>query len=106
LASQASSFAGVSSPKTMHTVAASDRQAAEAVVSGAIVNDHGPVYVIKMTGGPFTAKKHRSGKPAPQGNVLTLTVDASSFRITDVGYVDAEPDLSSIGPVDVDLLAQ
>jgi hypothetical protein len=100
-----SSGAGVSSPKTMHVVAASERQAAQTILSGAIIHDHAPVYVIKMTGGPFTAKQHPPGIPAPQGEFLTLTVDAATHHVTDVGYVDVEPDLSKIGSLAVDLLA-
>jgi hypothetical protein len=102
LALQVSSLAGVSSPMTMLAVAA-DHQAAEKVLCGAIVNDHAPVYVIKMTGGPFTSRRHSPAGPAPQGNVLTLTVNAATYRITDVGYDDVEPDLSQIGPVAVNL---
>src|ERR1700690_2680540 len=54
----AASTAGVSSPNTIHTVAASDHQTAEFVLSGAIIPDHAPVYVITMRGGPFTATHH------------------------------------------------
>jgi hypothetical protein len=88
----------------MHAVAASDHQAAETVLSGAIINDHVPVFVIKMTGGPFTDGSHPPGVPAPPGsNVLTLTVDAATYRVTDIGYVDEEPDLGRIGPMTVKL---
>jgi hypothetical protein len=106
LALQASSSAGVPSPKTMVAVAASDHQAAEMVLSGATIPDHAPVYVIEMTGGTFTAAGHPPGAAAPQGNVLTLTVDAATHRVTDIGYVDEAPDLDKIGSVQVDLLAQ
>jgi hypothetical protein len=106
LALQASSRAGVPSPKTMVAVAASDHQAAEMVLSGAIISDHAPVYVIEMTGGTFTATGHPPGGAAPQGNVLTLTVDATTHSVTDIGYVDEEPDLDKIGSVQVDLLAE
>lgn len=54
---QASSLAGVSSPTAMLAVAASDHQVAQTMISGAIVNDHSPVYVIEMTGGPFSASR-------------------------------------------------
>lgn len=103
LALHFSSLSGVPSPKTMQVVAASDHQAAETILSGAVVNDHAPVHVIKMTGGPFTAKLHPPGAQAPQGNVLTITVDARTHRVTDVGYVNVEPNLSQIGPVVVNL---
>jgi len=99
------SAAGVSAPKTMHVVAASDHQAAESIVSGAVIHDHAPVYVVKMTGGPFTATQHPPGIAAAQGNVLTVTIDVATHRVTDVGYVDAEPDLTSVASSPVDLLA-
>lgn len=103
IALEVSSRAGVSSPKTMHAVAASDHQAAESILSGATIKDHAPVYVITMTGGPFTATHHPRGIPAPQGGVLRVTVDAATHRVTDVGYVNDEPDLTRIGPLTVDL---
>lgn len=95
------------SPKTIHGVAASDRQSAERIVSGATIydpRDPRPVYVISITGGPFTANRHPPGTTgATQGNVLTLTVDAATHEVTDVGLVNVEPDLSQIGPAIVDL---
>jgi hypothetical protein len=33
------------------------------------------------------------------GTVLTLTVGAQSFRVTDFGLTDTAPDLTRIGPV-------
>ena len=95
--------AGASTPQTMIATASADHQAAEKVISGAIVNDHGPVYVIAITGGPFTARSSPSGVSAPQGDVLTLTVDARTFQVTDTGITNDAPDLSLIGSVVVDL---
>jgi hypothetical protein len=46
---------------------------------------------------------HPREAPAPQGNVLTVTVDAATHRVTDVGFIDVEPDLSRIGQLAVDL---
>jgi hypothetical protein len=100
-----SSVRGVASPKTMHVVTAADHQAAATILSGAIINDHSPVYVVKMTGGPFTATSHPPGAPAPQGNVLTVTIDATTHRVTDVGYHAEEPDLSQMGAHTVDMSA-
>ncbi len=54
MALQASSANGVPSPKTMLGVYSSDDEAAQEIISGDIVNDHVPVYVIEVTGGPFT----------------------------------------------------
>jgi hypothetical protein len=103
IALAAASTAGVSSPTAIYAVAASDHQAAEFILSGAIVYDHAPVYVIKVTGGPFTALQHPPGQPAHQSSVLTVTIDATTHRITDVGFVNAEPDLSQIGSVTAQL---
>jgi len=97
------SNAGVSSPKAMQVVAASDHQAVEFILSGAILDDHVPVYVIKMSGGPFTARRHPPGASAPQGNFLTATVDATTHRVTDVSYLKEEPDLSKIGSASANL---
>jgi hypothetical protein len=103
LALQASSNAGVATPKTMVAVAAADHQVAEMVLSGTTIPDHAPVYVIAITGGLFVAMRHAPGANAPQGSVLVLTIDAATRRVTDIGYVDEEPDLDEIGPVRVDL---
>lgn len=99
----ASSVAGVSSPTTIRAVAASDHAAVEFALSGAIVPDHAPVYVITMTGGPFTATHHPRRAAAPQGNVLVITVDSATFRVTDVGYEPVETDLSQLASLPVDL---
>jgi hypothetical protein len=87
----------------MIATASPDHQAAENIISGSIVNDHAPVYVIEITGGPFTAGSSPPGVPAPQGNVLTLTVDAQTYRVMDVGITNDAPDLTQIGSVVVDL---
>jgi hypothetical protein len=101
MALQASSADGVPSPKTICAVASPDHQAAEKIVSGDIVNDHVAVYVVEVTGGTFTDNTASTppGVPAPSGSVLTLTVDAQSFRVTDSGLTDTAPDLTQIGPV-------
>jgi hypothetical protein len=100
-----SSRAGVASPTTVHAVAAADRQSAESILSGAIIPDHSPVYVIKVTGGPFTAPQHPPGAPAAQGNVLTITIDVATHHVMDIGYGDVDPDLSQFGTASVDLMA-
>ena len=91
--------AGTSPPKTMIATASPDHQAAEKITSGDIVEDHEPVYVIEITGGPFTARSSPAGVPAPQGNVLTLTLNAQTYSVLDVGITNDAPDLTQIGPV-------
>lgn len=107
LALQASSANGVPSPKTMIAVYSPDHQAAEEILSGDIVNDHVPVYVVEVTGGPFTcnACSYPPGASAPQGNALTITVNAQTFQVTDFGISPNVPDLTQISP-DVVNLAQ
>jgi hypothetical protein len=107
LALQASAANGVQSPKTMTAVYSPDREAAEKVISGDIVNDHVPVYVIEVTGGPFTCNSCSvpPGASPPQGNALTLTVDAQSYQVTDSGLTPNVPDLTQISS-DVVNLAQ
>ena len=104
IALNAAANAGVSSPARIHAVAHSDHQAAEFLLSGAIIDDHAPVYVLKISGGTFTANHHPPGRAAPQGAFLTLTIDATTHRVTDLGLVDNEPDLSKISsPAPVEL---
>lgn len=95
--------AGASPPQTMIATASPDRQAAERIISGDIVNDHAPVYVIEITGGPFTARSSPPGVPATQGDVIILTVDARTYGVTDAGITNEAPDLTQIGSVVVDL---
>jgi hypothetical protein len=107
LALQASSGNGVPSPKTMIAVYSPDDQAAQEIISGDIVNDHVPVYVIEVTGGPFTCNSCSgpSGASPPQGNALTITVNAQTFQVTDFGITPNVPDLTQISS-DVVNLAQ
>lgn len=101
-----STYAGVPSPTSMYAVSVSDHQAAETALSGAIINDHVPVFVIVMTGGPFTAMEAPPGVAFPQGDVLTATVNAATYEITDVGIVNEEPDLSKVASDTVDLIGK
>jgi hypothetical protein len=105
VAIRASSKAGVSQPQRVYAVAASDHQAAETLLSGAVINDHSPVFVIVMTGGPFTHISHPPGADAPTGNVMSITVDAQTYRVTDIGITQTEPDLTQMGSDVVDLMA-
>ena len=73
---------------------------------GAIINDHAPVFVIVITGGPFTANHAPYGADAPEGNVLTITVNAATYEVSDVGISDLVPDLSKIASATVDLSAR
>jgi hypothetical protein len=107
LALQASAANGVPSPKTMIAVYSPDHQAAEKALSGDIVNDHVAVYVIEVTGGPFMCEACSvpPGGSPPQGNALTLTVNAQTFQGTDFGITPNVPDLTQISS-DVVNLAQ
>lgn len=110
IALQASMRMGVASPQTMLAVASPDHQFAEEIASGgSSVNDHAPVYVVEMTGGPFidnlASLPPGSDAPTPQGDVLVLTLNAQTFGITDVGVQMYMPDLHLIDAQVVDLLA-
>jgi hypothetical protein len=102
LALQASSADGASSPTSMYAVAVSDHQAAETALSGGTIYDHAPVFVIVIIGGPFTGRSAPAGVPFPEGTVLTLTVNAASYEVTDVGLGDVEPDLSKVASASVE----
>ena len=96
--------AGVAAPPRIVAVAAADHQAAESEISGAIVDDHVPVYVVQMTGATFTATRHPPGVPAPTGKVLTVTFDAATLNVLDVGYDEVAASLARIDrfePVDL-----
>ena len=95
----------VAQPATMMAVATTDHQVAEAAISGAVLNEHDPVYVVQMTGGTFTALHHPHGQDFPTGTVLTVTYDAKTMRITDVGFDTVAPDLHAIDTNVVDLMA-
>ena len=53
----------------------------------------------------FTALHHPHGQDFPTGTVLTVTYDAKTMRITDVGFDTAAPDLHAIDANVVDLMA-
>jgi len=52
---------------------------------------------------PLAARHAPPGVPPLEGNVLTATVNAATYDVTDVGIVNAEPDLSKIASAAVDL---
>jgi len=103
VALRASTSTGVPSPTGMLVVAAADHQAAEKMISGAVISDRAPVYVVQMTGGPFTSVEHPPGVAAPTGHVLTLTIDARTYRVTDIGFSPVPLDLSQMGAPVVNL---
>jgi hypothetical protein len=101
---ETASISGEPSPTTMRIHWFSDHQkAVEAALGGSIVYDHSPVYVIVMTGGPFTSGHAPAGAPDPEGHVLTIIVNAATYEVTDLGIGDVEPDLSEIASASVDL---
>lgn len=101
---QSSSISGVPSPKTMTAVWSADHQVAEQIVSGDIINDHVPVYVIEMTGGTFTSIEGGPNGEPPHGTVLTLTINAQTFEGTDASITDNAVDLRAIDAHVVNLL--
>ncbi|HKO90315.1 MAG TPA: hypothetical protein VJU61_04135 [Polyangiaceae bacterium] len=103
IAQQAASGGEATPPTKMYAVAVSDHQVAEQAASGAIINDHAPVFVIVITGGTFTAREAPPGAVPFEGSVLTLTVIAATYEISDVGIVNVEPDLSKVASDRVDL---
>ena len=105
VALQSASISGVPSPQTMIAVWSPDHQVAEQIVSGDIVTDHVPVYVVEMTGGDFTSIEGGPNGIPPHGSVLTLTINAETFEGTDAGITDLLVDLHKINPRVVDLLA-
>jgi hypothetical protein len=98
-----STMDGVLTPASMRAVAASDHQAAESVISGAVIGDHLPVFVVQATGGPFTARHAPPGVPPPTGEVLTVTYDAATLAVTDVGLDADAPELVRIDADVIDL---
>ena len=84
-------------------MASPDSQAAWEAVGGDIVPYHEAVYIIVITGGTFTADRHPSGVPAPQGGVLTLSVDAATYIGMGSMISNIVPDLSKISSDIVDL---
>lgn len=107
IAQQAASAGGATPPTKMYAVAVSDHQVAELAAGGATIYDHAPVFVIVITGGHFTGRGSPSNEtPIPEGTVLTLTLDAATYEITDVGIDDVEPDLSKVASDRVDLSTQ
>jgi hypothetical protein len=91
--------AGVAAPSRVIAVAAADQAAAELALTGTVLFEHQPVYVVQMTGGTFTASRHPHGQPAPQGNSLTVTFDAATLAITSIGIDNVTPDLSKVDSV-------
>jgi hypothetical protein len=91
----------------MTAVCSPDHQAAEKAISGDLVNDHVPVYVVEVTGGLFTDKNASvpPGGSPPQGSALTITVNEQTFQVTDFSVTANAPDLTQISS-DVVNLAQ
>ena len=77
---------------------------AHIVVSPAVSRDNGSVWMLRpravRIGSLLIAPP---GIAAPQGNVLTVTADAASYRITDLGYNTAEAKLDELASLPVDL---
>ena len=65
-------------------VIASDRQRANRLTNGDVVNSNEPVYVVQISGQfvDYLASVP-PGQPFPRGNTIELIIDRSSLRITD-----------------------
>ena len=103
LAVQMAAGGGEPPPTNMYAVAVSDHQAAETALNGGTIYDHVPVFVIVITGGHFTAGHHPYGVPDPEGSVLTVTLDAATYEVTDISIGNETPDLSKVAEATVDL---
>jgi hypothetical protein len=97
------SRAGVPVPETVRAAVAIDRQAAEQAISGSVVNDNSPVYIVQMTGGSFVPQLHRKDLASVPAAVLTIAVDAASLSILDVHYDGEAPDLTALDSHIVDI---
>ena len=91
-------LSGVEVPLTMRATSVADWQAAQTTLSGAFVNDHAPVFVVQMTG-HFTSFLKPPGADAPTGDVMTVTVNAQTMQVTDIGYhkTAEAPDMANMG---------
>ena len=97
LASDIAKQLGVDHPSSMTAVGVADHAIAEAAISGAELEEHDPVFVVQISGGTFTALRHPPGQAAPTGNVLTVTYDAKTLQVLDVGLDGKAPDLAPLG---------
>ena len=61
---------------------------------GDIVNSDQPVYEIVLRGSFICGQcSVPAGATAPRGTILTLTLDRTTFRVTDFGIGDVAPRL-------------
>jgi hypothetical protein len=105
VALQVAALAGDPSPRSIQHVEAI-RGDAVLASSGDVLAESArgeDVYLVALDG-QFSASflPKPPGAPVRTGSVMTLVLDASTGRITDVGIKDNTPDLASLGEVTVD----
>lgn len=114
LAQQAAAASGDATPSLIQHVAATRQLATDVGQGGDVVNSSTPSYLVVVQGSftmqvPVPPLPPTIPKPAPRTvtySVMTLVVDAATGQITDNGFANAYPNLTSIGPVTTDKTAQ
>jgi hypothetical protein len=88
-----------SGPATRVHVVRSTRATANKIATGAVVNDDRPVWVLLITGGPFTCPHSGpSNASLPPASDQIIFLDASTFEPTDGGFGDNDT-LAGLGPI-------
>jgi hypothetical protein len=80
-------------------VTVSTRQPANEVTNGAEIADTTPVYVVSLQG-HFTSPRGGPFGVAPQGSVMTLVIDSTTFNPLDLTLSKMAPNLAQLGPVE------
>jgi hypothetical protein len=88
-----------SGPATHVHVVHSTRATANKIATGAVVDDDRPVWVLLITGGPFSCPHSGPSNAAlaPASDQI-IFLDASTFEPTDGGFGDNDS-LAGLGPV-------
>ncbi len=88
-----------SGPATHVHVVHSARATANKIATGAVVKDNRPVWVLLITGGPFSCPHSgpSNAKLAPASDQI-IVLDASTFEPTDGGFGDNDS-LAGLGPI-------
>jgi hypothetical protein len=88
-----------SGPATHVQTVHSTRATANKIATGAVVNDNRAVWVLLITGGPFTCQHTGpAGASLAPASDQIIVLDASTFEPTDGGFGDHDT-LAGLGPV-------